>query len=84
MRFAETLRGSGFSDEQAKGLSEAVLKAQEAGTVSLVTTEDMFRVESKLIERMTKIEGELTLIKWMMGIMLAGVISLVMKAFFMH
>ncbi|MBF0520064.1 MAG: DUF1640 domain-containing protein [Nitrospirae bacterium] len=84
LRFAETLKISGFSDEQAKGLSEAILKAQEVGVASLVTVEDMIRIESRLNERMTKIEGELTLIKWMMGIMLAGVISLVMKAFFMH
>ncbi|MBF0458746.1 MAG: hypothetical protein HQK99_12730 [Nitrospirae bacterium] len=59
--------------------------------LSECTKEDIFKLSErtredifKLSERMTKMEGELILIKWMMGIMLAGVISLVMKAFFMH
>ncbi|MCI4625811.1 MAG: hypothetical protein L3V56_07595 [Candidatus Magnetoovum sp. WYHC-5] len=40
------------------------------------------RVEAKLSERMTFIDGEIRLQKWMLGILLAGVISLIMKAFF--
>ncbi|MBF0554522.1 MAG: hypothetical protein HQK96_08220 [Nitrospirae bacterium] len=43
---------------------------------------DLLKVESKLSERMTKMEGELTLVKWMMGIMLAGVVSIVQQRIF--
>ncbi|MCI4626274.1 MAG: hypothetical protein L3V56_09975 [Candidatus Magnetoovum sp. WYHC-5] len=40
------------------------------------------RVEAKLNERMTAIDGEIKFQKWMLSILLAGVISLIMKAFF--
>ncbi|KJR42168.1 hypothetical protein MCHI_001935 [Candidatus Magnetoovum chiemensis] len=35
-----------------------------------------------LNERFTKLDGEMRLIKWMLGIMIAGILSLVLKAFF--
>ncbi|MCI4626275.1 MAG: hypothetical protein L3V56_09980 [Candidatus Magnetoovum sp. WYHC-5] len=40
------------------------------------------RVETKLNERMIVIEGEIKFQRWMLSILLAGVISLIMKAFF--
>ncbi|MEO5358179.1 MAG: hypothetical protein H7844_12910 [Nitrospirae bacterium YQR-1] len=69
-----------LGDEATDSLVKVINDAELNSRKDLATKEDIF----KLSERMTKIEGELTLIKWMMGIMLAGVISLVMKAFFMH
>ena len=44
----------------------------------LATKTDISRLELKLIEH----EGEFKLIKWMLGIILGGVIALVLKAFF--
>ena len=44
----------------------------------LATKADISRLELKLIEH----EGEFKLIKWMLGIVLGGVIALVLKAFF--
>ncbi|RIQ48476.1 DUF1640 domain-containing protein, partial [Bordetella avium] len=32
--------------------------------------------------RFAKVEGELTLLKWMLGLVIAGIASLVLKAFF--
>ncbi|MBF0609475.1 MAG: DUF1640 domain-containing protein [Candidatus Magnetobacterium sp. LHC-1] len=52
----------------------------------LATKDDIVKVKdeiAKLSERIVKIDGELTLLKWMMGILIAGVVSLVMKAFFL-
>jgi hypothetical protein len=37
---------------------------------------------SSLDLKLTRIEGDMMLIKWMLGVLLAGVISLVAKAFF--
>ncbi|MBF0488832.1 MAG: DUF1640 domain-containing protein [Nitrospirae bacterium] len=73
-----------LGDEGADAFVKVINESETASRKDLAIKEDMLRLESKLTERMTKIEGELTLIKWMMGIMLAGVISLVIKAFFMH
>jgi len=47
--------------------------------VFLATKEDL---EMKLDTRFEKLMGEMLLLKWMMGILIAGVISLVLKAFF--
>jgi hypothetical protein len=33
---------------------------------------------------MLKLEGQITLLKWMLGFVLAGILSLVIKAFFAH
>lgn len=47
------------------------------------------RLEGKLIGEITQVRGEITqvrgeiaLLKWMLGVLLAGVVSLVLKAFF--
>lgn len=40
------------------------------------------RVFAQLDVRLTRIDGELNLLKWMSGIIIAGVASLVVKTFF--
>ncbi len=37
---------------------------------------------SRLAGELTEVRGEITLMKWMLGVLLAGVVSLVLKAFF--
>ncbi|MBF0608268.1 MAG: DUF1640 domain-containing protein [Candidatus Magnetobacterium sp. LHC-1] len=49
----------------------------------LATKEDLFKLEGRLKDDIANIKSELLLLKWMMGILIAGVVSLVMKAFFM-
>ncbi|MBI2875899.1 MAG: DUF1640 domain-containing protein [Candidatus Tectomicrobia bacterium] len=73
--FIKQLEEAGFPEAQAEALSEAFKKAQEAHLGELATRHDLRELE-------LKIEAELRLLKWMMGIMLAGVVSLVLKAFF--
>jgi len=48
----------------------------------LVTKEDLARTEGKLENKITEVKGELLLIKWMMGFILAGILSLMVKTFF--
>ena len=43
---------------------------------------DIERLESKIDRIDTKLSGELTLVKWMMGLILGGVVALIMRAFF--
>lgn len=45
---------------------------------TLATRSDIERVERKLIE----FEGEFKAIKWMLGIIVGGVVMLVLRAFF--
>jgi hypothetical protein len=54
-------------------------KARAAALKDTVATKaDIARID----KRLTVIDGELKLLKWMNGIMLAGVASLVVKSFF--
>lgn len=76
----EKLKSSGFSNEQAKGIITVFLESSETKFEGLATKDDI----AKLTERITRLDGELILVKLMIGILLAGVLSLIMKAFFMH
>jgi len=52
----------------------------------LVTKHDLIEtkneIKADLNVRFERIDGELKLNRWMLGVLLAGVISLVLKAFF--
>ncbi|KJU84197.1 hypothetical protein MBAV_003612, partial [Candidatus Magnetobacterium bavaricum] len=39
---------------------------------------------AKIREDVAKISGELVWLKWILGAVLAGIISLIVRAFFMH
>jgi len=68
---ARELRTAGMPQEQAEAVVRAITKAQ----TELVTKADLALLE-------TKLDGKFTLLQWMLGILLAGVLSLVLKAFF--
>jgi hypothetical protein len=85
LQAVETLRAKGFTEEQAKGITAAIRQAHEEG---LATKDDVSEVKHEIRElglgMDTKIEtlrGELVLIKWMLGFVLAGVMSIVIKLF---
>ncbi|MGH8593706.1 MAG: hypothetical protein ACREV3_07580 [Gammaproteobacteria bacterium] len=43
---------------------------------------EITRSDSKLMDEIARLKGEITVVKWMLGVLLAGVLSLVLKAFF--
>jgi len=73
--FVKKLKGAGFSESQAEAQRDSLAQALDS---QLATKTDISRLELKLTEH----EGEFKLIKWMLGIVLGGVIALVLKAFF--
>ena len=73
--FVKRLEKSGFKEEQAEALSEAIKDVNEAHLEELATKRD-------LKELRLEFNGQFTLLKWMMGFILAGIVSLVLKAFF--
>lgn len=83
-----------FKSRTFLALSEAFKDVQkdiqEAGVESLATKQDVLLVKQDIKELELRIDnkfeavhGELRLIKWMMGFTFAGILSLVLKAFFM-
>ena len=90
-KFIRRLKDAGFQEAQAEVLSEAFKDA--SSEAELATKRDIERLEAKLErldtklsgemdKRFERVAGELTLMKWMLGLLLGGVIALIMKAFF--
>jgi hypothetical protein len=71
LELVEKLKAAGFAQEQAEAVVRAIGTAQD----QLVTKPD-------LQEALAPIRTDLTLLKWMMGAILAGVISLILKGLF--
>jgi len=71
LQYAKKLKEAGFTEQQAEARAEALREVELSRLDQLATKEDFIRLE-----------GEIKLLKWMMGVVLAGIISLVLKAFF--
>jgi hypothetical protein len=80
LKFVEKLKAAGIPEVQAKAMSEAFQEAQ--GELDVVTKRDLKELELKIEARFEGVRGELTLIKWMLGLLLGGVLALILKAFF--
>lgn len=86
LKFANKLKAAGVPPEQAEAEAAALSEVLEVNLKELATKEDLKSglkdLEMKLDTRFEKLMGEMLLLKWMLGILIAGVISLVLKAFF--
>ncbi|ODS30277.1 MAG: hypothetical protein SCARUB_04620 [Candidatus Scalindua rubra] len=72
LAYAKKLKSVGFTEEQAEAQAEAQKEMlSEVLETTLATKSDIDRLDKQIV-----------VLKWMMGVMLAGVVSLVMKAFF--
>ena len=72
-KFVRRLREAGFQGNQAEALTEALRFALEDS--ELVTRKDL-QIE------LAPIKSDLTVVKWMLGLLLGGVAALVLKSFF--
>jgi hypothetical protein len=85
LKFANKLKAAGVPAEHAEAEAAALSEVLEVNLKELATKEDLKNglrdLEMKLDTRLEKLMGEMVLLKWMMGILIAGVISLVLKAF---
>ena len=79
-KFVRRLTAVGVSEAQAEALSDAVREAQSEA--ALATKQDIELLKRDIKELETKLTGELTLLKWMLGLLLGGVLALILRAFF--
>jgi len=72
LAYAKRLRESGITEQQAEAhaLAQKQVLAEILDT-TLATKDNIYRLEKQIV-----------VLKWMIGVMLAGVVSLVLKAFF--
>ena len=72
LKYVEKLKAGGVPEAQAKAGAEALLTAfSEAMDLQLTTKSEINRLERELI-----------VIKWMLGLVLGGILTLILKAFF--
>jgi hypothetical protein len=73
LKFTKMLERSGVPSAQAEAFAEAFKEA--SGEADLVT-------KKVLIFGLAPIQADLSRVKWMLGILLGGVIALILKTFF--
>ncbi|MCL1960535.1 MAG: hypothetical protein FWG56_01870 [Desulfovibrionaceae bacterium] len=86
----EALTDIGVKPEKALQVERAFESArhfdqshvQESILGRVMTREDGLRLEQKFEARFSKIEGTQLVHSWMLGLIVAGIVALVMKAFF--
>ncbi len=75
LRLVDKLKAAGIPAEQAEAVVRIIAEAQD----ELVTKAHL---ESTLEKALASIRTDLSVLKWMMGVLLAGVLSLILKTFF--
>jgi hypothetical protein len=72
--------------EQAEAEAAVLFEVLEVNLKELATKEGLKsglnQLETKLDARFKKVLGEIGLLKWMLGILIAGVVSLIIKSLF--
>jgi hypothetical protein len=75
LQLVDKLKAAGLPPEQAEAVVRAIGEAQE----ELVTKAYL---DYTLERTLAPLRTDLTVLKWMMGVLLAGVMSLILKGFF--
>ena len=80
----EALVEAQVSEEKAKAAAKVIaeITLSKNDKESLATKGDLLQLEANLTKRLSIVETELALIKWLMGGIGFGVILLVVKSFF--
>ncbi|MBF0285088.1 MAG: DUF1640 domain-containing protein [Magnetococcales bacterium] len=86
LKFANRLKAAGASDKLAEAIAEAQAEVQEKSLEELATKRDIrelrLEIDAKLDKELSPIRTDLAVAKWMLGILLAGVLSIVLKMYF--
>ncbi|MBF0506865.1 MAG: DUF1640 domain-containing protein [Nitrospirae bacterium] len=75
LQYAKRLKEAGVSEKQAEVQAETLREIEQSHLDELVT-------KQYLDLRLKDIESEMKLLKWMLGIVIAGIASLILKTFF--
>jgi CHASE3 domain sensor protein len=82
LELVDKLKTAGIPQAQAEAVVRVIAEAQDGLVTKHDLTEIKNEIKAEMNVRFERIDGELKLNRWMLGVLLAGVISLVLKAFF--
>ncbi|MBH2020416.1 MAG: DUF1640 domain-containing protein [Burkholderiales bacterium] len=75
LKLSDKLKASGFTAEQAETVVRAIAEAQD----DLVTNKDLDVALSPLKLDLAVLKTEITQIKWMLGLVIGGIIAVLAK-----
>lgn len=81
LTYANKLKEAGFTERQAQAQAEALVAVVDS---NLATKHDLELIRHDLKELELKFEGKFLLVNWMLGFILAGTLSIILKTFFSH
>ncbi|MCF7988206.1 MAG: CCDC90 family protein [Methylovulum sp.] len=73
LKFVRKLESAGFSVNQAEAVADAFRDA--SGEAELATRRDIERLEAKIEARFERLEGEMKLNRWMLGIIVVAEVA---------
>ncbi len=79
LAFTKRLRAAGIPEEQAEAQAEAIAAAIDT---SLPSKQDLEITKPELSAEIKMVRNELVIVRWFLGIIAAGVFSLIFKTFF--
>ncbi|MEY3760438.1 MAG: hypothetical protein RIR39_1929 [Pseudomonadota bacterium] len=82
LELVDKLKIAGFDQKQSETVIRVIAEAQDGLVTKHDLTEAKNEIKSDMNVRFERIDGELKLNRWMLGVLLAGVLSIVIKSFF--
>ena len=82
LALVDKLKIAGFDQKQSETVIRVIAEAQDGLVTKHDLTEAKNEIKSNMNVRFERIDGELKLNRWMLGVLLAGVLSIVVKYFF--
>jgi len=82
LKFATRLEKAGMERGQAEVQAQALAEVFDANLGTLATKQDLQLVRKDIDLLEQRMHARFTLLQWMLGLLLGGMISLMIKAFF--
>jgi hypothetical protein len=82
LALVDKLKTAGFDQKQPETVIRVIAEAQNGLVTKYDLTEAKNEIKTDMNVRFKRIDGELKLNKWMLGMLLAGALSIVIKTFF--
>jgi len=85
-KFVDDLEAVKISREQARAIVELVRSSHEASDVATKgdlasLKNDLVNLEQRIETRFTEVKGELVLLRWMIGAVFAGIVTMLIRMF---
>jgi hypothetical protein len=82
LELVDKLKTAGIPQGQAEAVVRVIAEAQDTLVSNSTLDHRLKETELRLDSRFERIDGELKLNRWMLGLLIAGVMSIVIKTFF--